>query len=42
LRAQFEVAGLVQVADETANTLERDGPDGPRRYTVFLMLGTKR
>jgi ubiquinone/menaquinone biosynthesis C-methylase UbiE len=42
LRAQFEAAGLVQVADETANTLERDGPDGPRRYTVFLMLGTKR
>ena len=42
LRAQFEAAGLVQVADATANTLERDGPDGPRRYTVFLMLGTKR
>jgi tRNA (cmo5U34)-methyltransferase len=39
LMAQFKSLGLEDLTAATAHTIERPGPDGPRRYPIFLLSG---
>jgi SAM-dependent methyltransferase len=42
LNVIFKEAGFSEIAFETAHEVERQGPDGPRKYPLFLLTARAR